>query len=137
MTTERDRRCDAGAADNREQHRRRRTLEVANPASTGMTVMGKHANGRASLATSDETGRRGQTEHRNSSSVFELCGPPGAATYSGRRARSSWTAPQAREGDHGNLHCGHGRARLVHDRDGGPSSSSERREPARRRSTRH
>ena len=51
MTTEGDRRCDAGAADNREHHTgaSRRTLEVANSASTSMTVMGKHANGRARL----------------------------------------------------------------------------------------
>ena len=47
MTTERDRRCDAGAADNREPPPAlgRRTLEVANLASTDMTVMGRHANG--------------------------------------------------------------------------------------------
>ena len=96
MTMERDRRCDAGAADNREPPPAlgRRTLEVANLASTDMTVMGRHANGRARLDCSRRpgrgrrTGRRGQTEHRNSSSAFELCGPPGAATHSGRRARA-------------------------------------------------
>ena len=83
MTMERDRRCDAGAADNREPPPAlgRRTLEVANLPSTDMTVMGRHANGRTRLDCSRRpgrgrrTGRRGQTEHRNSSSAFELCGP--------------------------------------------------------------
>ena len=65
MTMERDRRCDAGAADNREPPPAlgRRTLEVANLASTDMTVMGRHANGprqarpfASPLAASDEQG---------------------------------------------------------------------------------
>ena len=67
MTMERDRRCDAGAGpDNREPPPAlgRRTLEVANLASTDMTVMGRHANGRARLDCSRRPGRGLRTAGR-------------------------------------------------------------------------